>query len=193
MTTFRLLETGNEPLLKVGQHVFFKGNTWDSALAGKMFKIVKRATTHYRKDFGIFATSGTNGEETWTVDDEIRPDYRDSLFQIRMEMVGAAHLFVKFPTGHIRGGLEKGTYATPDPDSETMRFLGHFTEKDLENHRMEFFEAYGNGPNFEIENFVVDSKVILDMIFNEIKIVEDSGYKGEADAVLEDPKEMGDW
>ena len=191
MTTFRLLETGNEPLLKKGDHVHFKGKNWDENLRNKTFKIVKTGSTHYRKDFGIFATSGTNGEATWTVDDEIRPDYTDSLFQIRMEMVGAAQLYVRFPQGQIRGGLEKGTYATPDPDSTTMRMLGYYTEKDLENHRLEFFEAYGKGPNFEIENFVVDTKVILDMIFNELKIEEDNEYTGDDIFYLEDDKEMG--
>ena len=191
MTTFRLLETGNEPLLKVGAHVHFKGNTWDDALKNKTFRITKRATTHYRKDFGIFATSGANGEETWTVDDEIRPNTIDSLFQVRMEMVGSAQLYVKFPQGQIRGGLEKGTYATPDPDSETMRMLGYYTEKDLENHKLEFYEAYGKGPDFEIENFVVDTKVILDMVFNEMKMQEDDEYHGDDIVILEDDKEMG--
>ena len=190
MSTFQLLKTGNEPLLKVGDHVHFKGDTWDDNLRGKTFKITKTGVTHYRKDFGIFATSGTNGEEVWTVDEEIRPDHIDSLFQIRLEMIGAAHLYVRYPEGQIRGGLEKGTYATPDPDSTTMRLLGYYVEDDLDNHKLEVFEAYGKGPAFEIENFIVDSKVVIDMVINEMKMVADTGYKGNDIVILEDDKEV---
>lgn len=189
MSSFRLLETGDEPLLKVGDYIHFRGRTWDKSLAGKTFKIVKTQVTHYRKDFGIFATSGTNGEETWTVDDEIRPDKIDTVFQIRVEMKGSAHLYVRFPQGNIRGGLEKGVYSTPDPDDTTMRMLGYYTEEDLENHRLEVFEAYGKGPDFEIENFVVDTKVVLDMVVNEMKIEEVEGYKGPV-LYIDDDKEM---
>jgi len=192
MSTFQLLKTGNEPLLDVGQYVFFKGNTWDVALRNKVFRITQAATTHYRKDFGIFSTSGANSDEIWTVDDEIRPNVTDSLFQVRAALIGAAHLYIRYPSGRIRGGLEKGTYATPDPDSTTMRLLADYTEKDLENHNLEFFEAYGKGPDFEIKNFIVDSKVVLDMVIREMKIEEVPGYNGKVDAILEDTVE-GAW
>ncbi len=191
MSTFQLLKTGNEPLLKVGDHVRFIGDTWKSELANKTFIVTKTGITHFRDDLGIFPTSGTDNDYVLTVGSSISPDHIDSLFQIRMQMIGSAQMYIKFPEGNMRGGLEQDIYATPDPDSDTMRMLGYYTENDLKNHKLEVFEAYGKGPSFEIKNFAVPTKVILDMIINEMKIKLDESYRGDDIVLLEDDKVMG--
>lgn len=190
MSSFRLLETGDEPLLKVGDHIHFRGKEWDESLREKTFEIVKAQVTHLRIDHGIFSTSGNNSKLSFDTSDYLRPNNKDTLFEIRMSIKGAGVVYIRYPEGQIRGGLEKKAYTTPDPDNVTTRLLGMYTEEDTENHRLQVFEAYGKGPDFEIRNFLVDSKIVFDLIINEMKIREAPDWTGEV-LYIDDDKYMG--
>lgn len=189
MSAFKLLETGNEPLIKVGDHVRFVGNQWDASQANKTFKVVKSQITHFRYDHGIFSTSEANSKKTWTVDQILRSDHSDVFIQARLRIVGAGTVYIRFPAGHIRGGLDIGSYTTVDPDDDTLRLLGGYTEEDTKNFNLEFFEAYRHGVEFEIRNFFVDSKIVFDMIVNEMVIKEDPNWTGDV-IEIDDDKEM---
>ena len=189
MAAFKLLRTGDEPLLKVGDHIFLKGNQWDKSQANTIFKVVKAETTHFRVDHGIFATSGANGKKTWAVDDILRADHSNVFIESRLRIVGAGTVYIRFPSGRIRGGLDIGSYTTVDTTSTTLRLLGGYTEKDTENYNLQFYEGYRHGIDFEILNFITDSKIVFDMVINEMEVEADPTWKGEV-VEIEDDKEM---
>lgn len=189
MSAIKLLRTGDEPTLKVGDHIMLKGVQWDKSQANTVFRVVKAEQTHYRYDLGIMSTSGTNSDVKLSSEDWIRPYHSDVIFEIRLRIIGPATLYMRFPSGQIRGGLDYGKYTTPNPDDTEMRLLGGYTEKDLRNYRLRVIEGYRHGPDFEFKNFVNDGKVIMDMIITEMQVEEDPHWKGEV-IEFEDDKEM---
>lgn len=189
MSSFKLLNTGNEPFVKKGDHILLEGNQWDSSQANKVFLVQNAQQTHIRLDRGIFSTSGTNSSETLQLDDILKTDHNDVLFELRVSIIGPAMLYIRYPSGRIRGGLEMKDYVVPNITDENLRLLGGYTEKDLEGHRLQVFEAYRHGPDFEIANFLVDGKVVLDIVVNEMVIKEEKNWNGPV-ITIEDDKLM---
>ncbi len=189
MAAFKLLRTGDEPLIGVGDHIYVKGKQWDKSQANTVYKVVKSETTHFRVDHGIFSTSGANSKKTWTVDNILRADHSDVFIEVRLRIVGSATVYIRFPSGRVRGGLDIGAYTTVDLDNPQLRLLGGYTEKDTENYNLQFFEGYRHGIDFEIRNFLTDTKVVFDMVVNEMQIEPDPNWKGEV-IEIEDDKEM---
>ena len=180
----KLLESHEIPFAQEGEIIYPIG-TWSlPAYQDKTYKVIETQPTTYILPVnadgvttGNYVLPPNGSIDTIILDASLEPNAEGIINQVRVGLAPNSSLavYVRYLSGNIRGGLQKGPVSAPVPSNALLRYLGgyrHF-HTPADKPRLQLWWTMGKTPAFALANWSGDyEKAVLFFTIQKMRIRE---------------------